>query len=79
MDSSVSRKDEFWFLCVCHHVPHELYLYKKFYENRSLVKYVVLVSEGLEQEARLLAGDGNVTLIFMLSGNYYVSEVRSNY
>jgi len=25
MDSSVSGKDEFWFLRVCHHVPHELY------------------------------------------------------
>jgi len=24
MDSSVSRKDEIWFLRVCHHVPHEL-------------------------------------------------------
>ena len=26
MDSSVSGKDEIWFLRVCHHVPHELYL-----------------------------------------------------
>ena len=26
MDSSVSGKDEFWFLRVCHHVPHELYM-----------------------------------------------------
>jgi len=25
MDSSVSRKEEIWFLRVCHHVPHELY------------------------------------------------------
>jgi len=25
MDSSVSGKDEIWFLRVCHHVPHELY------------------------------------------------------
>ena len=25
MDSSVSGKDETWFLRVCHHVPHELY------------------------------------------------------
>ena len=25
MDLSVSGKDEIWFLCVCHHVPHELY------------------------------------------------------
>jgi len=25
MDSSVSGKDEIWFLPVCHHVPHELY------------------------------------------------------
>ena len=25
MDSSVSGKDEMWFLRVCHHVPHELY------------------------------------------------------
>ena len=25
MDSSVSAKDEIWFLRVCHHVPHELY------------------------------------------------------
>jgi len=25
MDSSVSRKDEIWFLRVRHHVPHELY------------------------------------------------------
>jgi len=25
MDSSVSEKDETWFLRVCHHVPHELY------------------------------------------------------
>ena len=27
MDSSVSGKDEIWFLRVCHHVPHELYDY----------------------------------------------------
>ena len=27
MDSSVSGKDEIWFLRVCHHVPHELYLF----------------------------------------------------
>jgi len=26
MDSSVSRKDQFWFLRVCHHVPKQLYL-----------------------------------------------------
>ena len=26
MDSSVSGKDEIWFLRVCHHVPHELYV-----------------------------------------------------
>ena len=26
MDSSVSGKDEIWFLHVCRHVPHELYL-----------------------------------------------------
>ena len=26
MDSSVSGKDEIWFLRVCHHVPHELYI-----------------------------------------------------
>jgi len=26
MDSSVSGKDEIWFLRMCHHVPHELYL-----------------------------------------------------
>ena len=25
MDSSVSGKDEIWFLRVCHHVPHQLY------------------------------------------------------
>jgi hypothetical protein len=25
MDSSVSGKDEIWFLRVCHHVPHEVY------------------------------------------------------
>ena len=25
MDSSVSGKDEIWFLRECHHVPHELY------------------------------------------------------
>jgi len=25
MDSSVSGKDEIWFLRVCHHVPHEIY------------------------------------------------------
>jgi len=25
MDSSVSGKDEIWFLRVCYHVPHELY------------------------------------------------------
>jgi len=25
MDSSVSGKDEIWFLRVCHQVPHELY------------------------------------------------------
>ena len=30
MDSSVSGKDEIWFLRVCHHVPHELYLSFKF-------------------------------------------------
>jgi len=30
MDSSVSGKDEIWFLRVCHHVPHELYpLYRR--------------------------------------------------
>ena len=29
MDSSVSGKDEIWFLRVCHHVPHELYWAKE--------------------------------------------------
>jgi len=29
MDSSVSGKDEIWFLRVCHHVPHELYIPNK--------------------------------------------------
>ena len=28
MDSSVSGKDEIWFLRVCHHVPHELYHFR---------------------------------------------------
>ena len=27
MDLSVSGKDEIWFLRVCHHVPHELYVF----------------------------------------------------
>ena len=27
MDSSVSGKDEIWFLRVYHHVPHELYVF----------------------------------------------------
>ena len=26
MDPSVSGKDKIWFLRVCHHVPHELYV-----------------------------------------------------
>jgi len=30
MDSSVSGKDEIWFLRVCHHVPHELYTHRSF-------------------------------------------------
>ena len=28
MDSSVSGKDKIWFLRVCHHVPHQLYIQK---------------------------------------------------
>jgi len=27
MDSSLSGKDEIWFLRVCHQVPHELYIF----------------------------------------------------
>jgi len=27
MDSSVSPKDEIWFLCVCHHISNAVYLY----------------------------------------------------
>ena len=36
MDSSVSGKGEFWFLRVCHHVPHELYLISCGYLSRRL-------------------------------------------
>ena len=32
MDSSVSGKDEIWFLHVCHHVPNELYYDSKIQE-----------------------------------------------
>jgi len=36
MDSSVSGKDEIWFLRVCHHVPHELYSrFRKFFRKET--------------------------------------------
>ena len=40
---------------------------------------VVLVSEGFGKEARLLAGDGNEPLIYMLLSEYYISEFRNHY
>jgi len=46
MDSSVSEKDEIWFLRVCHHVPHELYMMKV---------WAITTSDSQRQEAHELS------------------------
>jgi len=39
MDSSVSGRDEIWFLRVCHHVPHELYYLESRRKRISYMRY----------------------------------------
>jgi len=43
MDSSISGKEEIWFLRVCHHVPHELY-YSDYVVKSERVNLVTLDS-----------------------------------
>ena len=38
MDSSVSGKDEIWFLRMCHHVPHELYSHASYERKKAVFK-----------------------------------------
>jgi hypothetical protein len=48
MDSSVSPKDEIWFLRVCHHISTEVYslwtlLYRVILEERSMVSVIMIL------------------------------------
>ena len=63
MDSSVSGKDEIWFLGVCHHVPHELYLHNEWLEKHLRKPYT---SEWHVQE-QILPFSNKLILIFFLS------------
>ena len=62
MDSSVSGKDEIWFLRVCHHVPHELHLQTNTVKvcHANFNHYVIKINENIpynlshEQVIRIL-------------------------
>ena len=47
MDSSVSGKDEIWFLRLCHHVPHELYHHISFIKIKVKMSFYITATQSI--------------------------------
>jgi len=60
MDSSISPKDEIWFLCVCHHISTSLYLLTSRHSRQPAHPAIPLRELEISQKHTSLGGDSEI-------------------